>query len=95
MPLITAMRTTFAADGVTPNGFGVTPTGGAEFVFNISNSPGATPSVIQTAVQTLAATQLPSVSLFCHCFSVIPFHVALWIGNPGTVPDNANWWLHS
>ncbi len=93
MPLIIATRITFAADGVTPNGFGVLPSGGgAEFIFNISNSPGATPSVVQTAIQTLAATQLPNVKLFAHVFSVIPFNVTLWIGDVDAAPPKAVWW---
>jgi hypothetical protein len=57
MPLISAPSAIYATDGVTPHGFGVTPSGGTEVVFNAAAVGAvATTTAVETAVQNLAGT---------------------------------------
>ena len=94
MPSIQGIRITYGVDGVTPTGCAITPPGGgAEILVNVSNSPGATPSAVETAANNILRTAIPTCAWAVHCFSVSPFSIAVWCGNPGTVPANATWWL--
>lgn len=92
MPEIAGIRIIYAGDGVTLTGIGVTPPSGAEIVVNATSSPGATPSAIETAATNFLNAQLPACAWLVHCYSVMPYRLAIWCGKAGTAPPNAVWW---
>lgn len=90
---LTSIQQLLDVDGVTPIGMLITGTDGRSVTANAITAPGALTSDIQTAVQTLIKATFPELAVFCHCFSVTPYSIALWTGTLGTAPINATWWI--